>query len=89
MATRSYYGDILVRKKGKRKHFLESVVEILWILTKEPLNSSDLFKKRPVTRSDRFYSYLRLLQKHGLVEKDEGVYRITEAGRNFLQIFSD
>lgn len=74
--------------KNKSKHFLESVVEIVKILKDQPLNSSDLFIKRPVMRSDRFYSYLRLLLKYGLVEKNEGIYRITEDGRRFLEIFS-
>ena len=72
----------------KSKHFLESVIEIVKILKDQPLNSSDLFIKRPIMRSDRFYSYLRLLLKHGLVEKNEGIYQITEDGRRFLEIFS-
>jgi predicted transcriptional regulator len=76
------------RQQKKYKHFLEYLVEILQLLKNESLSSNDLFVKRPITRSDRFYNYVHLLIERGLVTKDGRLYRITEDGRKFLKTFS-
>lgn len=80
--------DDLQTRNGNQKHFLESLIQILRILDKEPLSPTDLLSKRPIHRHDNFYSYLRLLVSHRLIEKYEGIYRITENGRLLLRLFS-
>ncbi|MEM2759866.1 MAG: winged helix-turn-helix domain-containing protein [Nitrososphaerales archaeon] len=77
-----------MRNRNGSKHFLEHIVEILTVLRDEPLGPSSFYNRRPVQRIDTFYAYLRFLIKHRLIEKDEGIYRLTETGRKFLEIFS-
>jgi predicted transcriptional regulator len=82
------FPDEILRKKSKNKHFLESILAILAILKEGSLDSKELYTRRPIARADTFYSYLRLLLRHKLIEKEESVYRITEEGLRFLKVFS-
>lgn len=82
------FQDDALRKKVKNKHSLELLLAILELLKQGSLKSDEMFSRRPITRRDVYYKYLRVLLKHGLVQKDEGVYQITERGNQFLKIFS-